>query len=1091
MELPGPNNDNFAPAGSRPDPRQIEIMERLALFGPGPPRFFRDGCRVMNGEVILDAATHTVAHALREVDSSIRKVLEPMVDKRRRKEIEAMNDGSHQAWIAELVRVLGFEDPEAAAAKWWAVSGRLQKRAHRDALAAPRPLDESFRQFWREAQEVYDVVTRQFASTYLATMPLVDELAAKRVPAPGDMTTLRVRVPHSVVALNRFFEHLASSDWLKPLRKAGYFSDPEPLERGEDGSATYTRWPAGEYLVRMAAVESVRTEVIEIVLALETDNPEAHERVTEAAMAMPPTDGARLVDKIGEFLQSPFQWGLPMKVTDLAKQLVDGGEIEPGLRMLRHALAGPRLSTDHWLYTHMLEESIEGFFPAAGVSGVTLLCELLDEVLITSYEAASESGQDHSYIWRQALEHGRRTDGKDVLVTALRNALGLVAEEDADAVPLLVELLESRKQAIFHRLALDLLERYPQGHAELIGARLTNEELFADHHYRREYTKLARDHFGALNPAQQEHIFGWIEDGHDEGDPEQRDRWLLRELSRFGRPLPGEWERRYEELVRRFGEYEERDFPEEAVFMGPSAPLAKDELASMPIEDVLKLVREWQPNDEWGKPTPEGLARLLDEVVAADPVPYAAVAPEFAEVDPTYARAVISGFQKALREGRTFDWPSVLELAKIALTKPRVLEGRDENNWDIDAGWKWTRKEVAHLLSEAFKTDPSLPLEFADEAFAIIRELAQDPNPEPAYEADRGEGMDPATLSLNTVRGAAFHALMGYVWWRAKSREAAGIPDDGLPSDAAELLERHLDPAHEPTLTIRAVYGQWFPYLATVDEQWASEHISAIFPRAPEFAELRDIAWETYVTFNRAYKNTLELLRDDYAVAIEALSTQAYTERPGRRDSGEALADHLLTLYGHGFIGLDDPLLDRFFTQAKLELRGRAIEFVGLSLTNAATLADEAAQRFRDLWGRRLAAFKAGDTGAEELKGFAWWFSSGKLDDAWSLSQLRDLLASGGRVDPDHAVAERLAGLVETHLEDAVACLGLLIDASERSWFVLGSREEIRTIIARGLSEGNGASKTAREIVNRLAAQGHTQFAELLSPSSISDDPTI
>ena len=55
-----------------------------------------------------------------------------------------------------------------------------------------------------------------------------------------------------------------------------------------------------------------------------------------------------------------------------------------------------------------------------------------------------------------------------------------------------------------------------------------------------------------------------------------------------------------------------------------------------------------------------------------------------------------------------------------------------------------------------------------------------------------------------------------------------------------------------------------------------------------------------------------------------------------------------------------------------------------------------------------------------------------------------------------------------------------VVDASDRRWFVLGSRDEIRSIVGRGLSHGNGASKTAREIVNRLAAQGHTQFAELL-----------
>jgi hypothetical protein len=1035
----------------------------------------------MNGEVVLDAATHSVAHYLREIDSAIRTVLEPMIDRKRRIEIEAMKKGKHQAWIAEMVQVLEFADPETVAAHWWGVAGQLHDLAHRDALALPRPMDDTFRRLWDEAQEVYDLLSRQFASSFLATMPLLDKLAARKTPGKKSISALRNTVPQSVVALDRFFGQLDSPAWLERLRiDTDYFSDPPPLARGDDGSATYTPWPPGQYLVRMAAVDAARPQVIEIALVLETDNPEAHERVTEAALAMPAADAAQLVDKIGEFLQTPFQWGLPMKATDLSKHLVAGGEVEAGVRLLGHALAGPRVANDHWSFFHTLEGAAADIFPAAGLAGVTLLADLLDAVLGSRYETASESGQDHSYIWRQALEHGRRNDAKDVLVSALREALAAVAEAESATMPELVALLESHRYTIFHRLALDLLQRYPGGHEQLIAGRLTTEKLFDDFHYRREYTKLARDHFPSLDPKQQERILGWIEQAHDEDDPDRRDRWQLRELSRLGRPLPGEWEHRYEALVERFGEYEERDVPEGAVFMGPTAPLSKDELAAMSVADVLELVRDWQPDDRWGTPTPEGLARLLSEVVAANPARYAAAAVEFADVDPTYARAVIDGLQNALRERRSFEWEPVLELAQIALGKPRVIEGRDENNWDIDPGWKWTRKEIAHLLAAAFQAEPALPLAHADEAFVILRELAKDPNPGPGDEVEREGAMDPATLSLNTARGAAFHAIMGYVWWRAKSREAAGLPADGFEPKVAELLERHLDPTHEPTQTIRAVYGQWFPYLATVDLDWTREHVPAIFPRLPEFAALRQIGWETYVTFTRAYKNTLELLRDEYAFAIEELGSETAVKRPGRRDRDEALADHLMMLYGYGFLDVEDPLLERFFTQAPIELRGHAIEYMGLSLENAAAVDEAVAVRFRDLLDRRLAAFKAGETGADELKGFAWWFSSGKLDEDWSLAQLRDLLESGGRVDPDHAVVERLAAVVETHLEDVVACLSLLIDASDRRWFVLGSRAEITAIVSRGLSYGNGTSKTAREIVNRLAADGHTDFAELL-----------
>ena len=82
--------------------------------------------------------------------------------------------------------------------------------------------------------------------------------------------------------------------------------------------------------------------------------------------------------------------------------------------------------------------------------------------------------------------------------------------------------------------------------------------------------------------------------------------------------------------------------------------------------------------------------------------------------------------------------------------------------------------------------------------------------------------MDPATLSLNTVRGETFHAVVQYaLWWRrhvedgpdAEERLGAGF--DGLP-EVRDLLEAHLDPENDPSLAVRAVYGQWFPWIHLV-----------------------------------------------------------------------------------------------------------------------------------------------------------------------------------------------------------------------------------------------------------------------------------
>jgi hypothetical protein len=79
-------------------------------------------------------------------------------------------------------------------------------------------------------------------------------------------------------------------------------------------------------------------------------------------------------------------------------------------------------------------------------------------------------------------------------------------------------------------------------------------------------------------------------------------------------------------------------------------------------------------------------------------------------------------------------------------------------------------------------------------------------------------------------------------------------------------------------------------------------------------------------------------------------------------------------------------------------------------------------------------------------------------------------------------IAGRLADLRSTHLDQVVDCLALLIDSPTDPWFVAGSRDHIRAIIADGLlSAGDPTTqRLSREIINKLVARGNASFADLL-----------
>ena len=59
------------------DPRQERIHKRLAIVGSGAAEFFYDACRLMASQQQFESTTHLLSHLIREIESSVRAVLEP------------------------------------------------------------------------------------------------------------------------------------------------------------------------------------------------------------------------------------------------------------------------------------------------------------------------------------------------------------------------------------------------------------------------------------------------------------------------------------------------------------------------------------------------------------------------------------------------------------------------------------------------------------------------------------------------------------------------------------------------------------------------------------------------------------------------------------------------------------------------------------------------------------------------------------------------------------------------------------------------------------------------------------------------------
>ncbi len=328
------------------DPRQERIFEKLGLIGPAPAASFRDACRLLETEHPLETSTHLVSHLLREIEGALREVLVPLSETRTteasnpdadEEDSEERENESHRAQIRSALGVLEMSADDEVAALWIEMRREFSRRAHRWRLAAPRPVDDDFLDFWDRAQIVLASVLDRFSAHYLRSHDAIDRLVDVKTPTRGHAKTLRHRIPNNLVALSYFFDNLDDPAWLEVLRAEGFFRLPPTPELTSDGVRT-PPWPASRYLARMAGhrPDLVRDIILEMPA---TKNDRVHEDLVSAAHSMPADVCLSLLSQIESWIEAPHQRKLLADQTAaLATRLVHDGHPTAGLCLMRAVL---------------------------------------------------------------------------------------------------------------------------------------------------------------------------------------------------------------------------------------------------------------------------------------------------------------------------------------------------------------------------------------------------------------------------------------------------------------------------------------------------------------------------------------------------------------------------------------------------------------------------------------------------------------------------------------------------------------------------------------------------------------------------------
>ncbi len=1118
----------------RLDGRQETLLQRLADMSPQAAELYLGALWVVGQAP--NGAAYLLAHAAREIENTLRPLLAPEEPGEAAGQTTERHSGgpTHAQQIAAALGV-SCEDPVVA--HWYGVAGQFPRLAHADRrlTGGPRALEEVL-PVW----EAYEEILYALLAPYYDVVPALDELLAVESPTRDHISKLNALLARSTSTRRRyFFSRLEHVSWLRPLTEANYFHHPPaPSSANDDASTSHPFWPESQYLVRVAKSEPQM--VAQILLRILDDGHIENFSFLcdsiDAALEMPAHVAKEIASRARKW-PGRLHFTLPQSLRKLVCKLASNGEVSMALKLTRcvlsvtpdreridrakdagreHRVLPPPLTR---MDVHDYEEFLKEAFPvmtrAHCSATLRLACDLMEKTLqFQQYGDGPLQGRerngnpDYSFVWRPRIPaqdgYGSLRDG---LVTALHETALQIVQDKPSAARVVFDALEERPFPIFLRVGLHLLSLNPLADLERARQWLTAREVLGNTHYRREYHLLANAALPTLRTLVQSEVLGAIDllvtehelclrsgatPQSDEDIEEALKCYRVHLMQLLADVLPPDAKRDYEALIAEVG----APTPLEDAFRievrcGSPSPLSQEQLAQLAPREAAEFLRVWTPptNEVWG-PEPEGLGRTLQAVVEQQAPTYACEAMAFADVDPTYVRHLFAGLSAAVTGGGQFSWQHVLGLCAWVLDQPDTAIRRSGvHAMDLDPDWGWTRKEIADLLGASMRRD-AVPFELRDHVWGIVQRLAADQDPTPEREI-KPDAMGPATLAINTVRGAAMHCVIHYALWCARSLRpheptfADELPFSAEIPEVLELLDDHLDARREPSAAIRSVYGQHLPRLMLIAPEWLQGRIDSIFPLDEDKHGLWWAAWTAFLGFNGPYGNLFPLLRGHYARALAFLNEPSGDDWIGA-DAHKHLAHHITLLYANARIALQDPLLNEFYSKAPAEIRGEVLEFVGRSLAEAdPPLGADVISRFQRLLSARIDASReaSGDTAAEELAEFGWCFQSAAFENHWSLSRLLTVLElTGGKIKPAHDVMERLAALAPDHIEQVVECARKMTSGSEQEWRMVGWRPHLRNILQVALRGSRGSARaTAKEIIHELGERGCDDYRDLLS----------
>jgi hypothetical protein len=883
-----------------------------------------------------------------------------------------------------------------------------------------------------------------------------------------------------------FFKQIKEPYWFEPLYKKGIFSSESITNE------------AMNYLHNISTqLPSDRLADLCIDIAKETDDRIIKNYIIEIFLQIDAKESVKLYPYLNDWKENNLQYtGYHSKyITTLLK----GGYTEEAYKLFKSWFTPQLDENKHqlWPFSNIkcdfdIEDYKDYLFEIGeklNSFDSTKSCSALINLINTYIVLLDKDLVKATWFIRKAIEPHKqnRDEYFDALIDTFINIYGISSFDITNILP----LIEKEQSPIFKRISIYLRNKHIDIDINGTNKLLSDTNIYEDFNYHHELFHLLEDNFDKLNPKAQQTYYQYIEKVADE---ETINKYLNKkatedEINKYRKykkyeklwpirkHLNNQYKTIFEEYSKEFKKPEHPDFLiySESGFEHEAGTKEINNLNETSIGELIETINkplkhpmELEAND--------GTYIYWDKIITSNPKEISDNADKFKIIKPQHIDALISSCADYLKIGTFERYDKLFEFLQWIVDQPRAIPNYDGPYKDLNPGWVWTRKSIARFINELFLRHPNdIKLEYRNTIWDILKPLTEDLDP-----INENIDIEPAESSINTVRGYAFHAMIRYAIWLNQTHDIKG-GFDAIP-EVKNILDRHLNINNEPALSIRSVYGQWFPWLTEIDKSWANNNKKKIFPLDEENSSYFDAAWITYITFNKPYKPCFEILTDEYKHAIGLIGDHSEDNRY-LKNPDNALAEHLIFYYTWGLIDLkkENHLIDLFFKQSTPKLRGELIHHIGWVLYKfKEKINEQVKERLITLWEWFKERPRETSQDYDDLQYIGWWILSDNFDPQWCLEQILYALDKCNKIEPAKDVIERIFDLAEIYPLPAINYLNAISNNEEYNWVLQTNKRKIENLIKEHFTHDKYINET-KSLIDKLIQNDVYFFGDLVN----------